>query len=133
MIHEKAVTVLWRHAHRRPQAPSPRVAAVRRQVHELQHDLAAHREVRSSREYRAHAPPEGEERATAPKSGPAQQCARRQVAPHEPHRLAQNLGSFPQWQACAPQPVVRERPPHEGFIVQGQLNPGDLRRPWHPG
>ena len=35
IIHEKAVTVLWSHARRRPQAPGPRVAAVRRQAHQL--------------------------------------------------------------------------------------------------
>ena len=112
--------MLWPHARRRPQAPGPRVAAVRCQAHQLQHDLVARREVRSSREPRAHAPPEGEERATTPQWGPAQQCARRQVALRQPHRLAQHLGLFPQWQACAPQPVVRrgrERPPHEGFTV----------------
>ena len=37
IIHEKAVTVLRPHARRRPQAPGPRVAAVRRQAHQLQH------------------------------------------------------------------------------------------------
>ena len=47
VIHEKAVTVLWPHARRHRQAPGPRVAAVRRQVHQLQHDLVARRELRS--------------------------------------------------------------------------------------
>ena len=97
---------------------------MRRQAHQLQHDLAVRRKVRSCREPRAHAPPEGEERATTSQWGPAQQCARRQVALRQPHRLAQDSGSFPQRQARAPQPVVRrgrERLPHEVFIVQGQL------------
>ena len=35
VIHEEAVTVLRSHARRRPQAPGPRVAAVRRQAHQL--------------------------------------------------------------------------------------------------
>ena len=75
IIHEKEVAVLWPHAGRRPQAPGPRVAAVRRQAHQLQYDLVARREVRSRREPRAHASPEGEERATAPQWGPAQHSA----------------------------------------------------------
>ena len=68
----------------------------------------------------------------APRRSSAQQYARRQVAFRQPHRLAQNLGSFSQWQACAPQPGVRrglKRPPDAGFIVQGQLISGDLLRP----
>ena len=49
------------------------------------------------------------------------------------HCLAQD---FPKRQAPAPQPVVRggwERPPNKRLIIQGQLSPGDLCRPRHPG
>ena len=114
----------------------PRVAAVRRKAHQLQHDFVARREVRAGRKPRAHAAPEGEERTAAPQRGPTQHCTRRQVALRQTDRLAQNLGPLPQWQARAPQPVVRggrERPPQTRFIVQGQFRPGDLRWPRHPG
>ena len=52
------------------------------------------------------------------------------------HRLAQNLGPFPQRWARAPQPMDRggwDYPPHIRVIIQGQLSPGDLCRPRHPG
>ena len=135
IIHEKAVTEQWPHACRRPQAPGPRVAAVRRQAHYLRHDFVVRREVRAGRKPHAHADPEGEERAAAPQRGPTQPCARRQVTLRPTHHLSQNLGSLPQWQARSPQPVVRggrERPPHDRFILQGQFRPGDIRRPRHP-
>ena len=80
----------------------------------------ARREVRAGTKPRAHAAPEGEERAVAPQRGLTQQCGRRQMAFRRTHCLAQNLDPFSQWQACAPQPVVkggRERSPHERFIV----------------
>ena len=62
--------------------------------------------------------------------------ARRKVALRQAYCLAQDLGSLPQRQARPPQPVVREgweRPPHKHLIIQGQLSPGDFRRPRHPG
>ena len=70
IIHEKAVTVLWPHARRRPQAPGPRVAAVRRPAKQLQHDLVARREVWSCREPRAHAPPRGRSERQRPSGAP---------------------------------------------------------------
>ena len=105
--HEKVVTVLWPHARRHPQAPGRRIGGVPRLAHQLQHDAKAHCKVRLSREPRTKAPLEGKKRATVAQSGPTEQCARPQVALYQPHRVAQNLGSFPQWQACAPQPEVR--------------------------
>ena len=106
IIQEKAVTVQWPHACRRSQALGPRVAAVRRQAHQLQHDFVARREVRAGRKPRAHAAPEGEERTAAPQAGP--HSALRPPpggAPPDPPPCAK-LG-LPHWQVRAPQPVVR--------------------------
>ena len=91
------------------------------------------REELGDRKPHAHAAPRGRSERQRPS---AKQRACCKVALRHAHCLAQDLGALPQRQARTPQPVVRGgwgRPPYKGLIIQGQVGPGDFRRPWHPG
>ena len=61
IVYKEAVAQRRPHARRRSQAPDPRVPAVRRQAHKVQHHLVACREERAGRKSRTHAAPQGEE------------------------------------------------------------------------
>ena len=63
---------------------------MRRQAQKLQHHLVACREKWAGRQSRAHAAPQGEERAATPQW----------VALNQARDLAQDFGSLPKRQAC---------------------------------
>ena len=103
-------------------APDPRVPAVRRQAHKLQHHLMVCREKRAGQPASTHAASHGEDKATPPQGG-----ARIAVYPppgalDRARRLAQDLGPLPKQQARTPQSLIRggrEHPPCKGLVVQG--------------
>ena len=136
VIHEKT-DARWRpYMGRRPQVPDPRVPAVSRQAQKLQHHSVAICEEPAGRWAGTWTAPQGEEGATPSEGGPARQCACHQVALDQPRGFAQDLGRSPLREARTPQTAIkggRQRPPHKGLVVEGQLYLRHFRRPRHLG